>query len=80
MVFECCHNIRNQPVSTAIPSPSSFRDITTIGAYQHLGEILKDVFFVFLKTVWHVDKHSTQHRHILVYPLLALVFIHRHNN
>ena len=30
MVFECRHNIRNQPVSTAIPSARSFHDITTI--------------------------------------------------
>ena len=30
MVFEYRNNIRNQPVSTVIPSPSSFRDITTI--------------------------------------------------
>ena len=41
-VFECCHNIRNQPVSKAIPPASSFRDITMIGTHQHLGEILKD--------------------------------------
>ena len=43
MVFECRHNIWNQPVSTAIPSPSLFRDITTIRKHQHLGEILKYV-------------------------------------
>ena len=48
MVFKCLHNIRNQPVSTAIPSPSSFCDITTIGKHQHLGEILKYVLsYVF---------------------------------
>ena len=48
MVFECRHNIQNQTASTAIPSPSSIRDITTIGKHQHLGEILKYVFsYVF---------------------------------
>ena len=44
IVFECRHNIRNQPVSTAILSPSSFRDITTIGTFQHLGEVFSFVF------------------------------------
>ena len=44
MVFECRHNIQNQPISTTIPSPSSFRDITTIKKYQHFGKILKYVF------------------------------------
>ena len=47
MVFECRHNIPNQPVSTAIPSPNSFRDITTKGTHQHFGKILKDIFFRF---------------------------------
>ena len=48
MVFECRHNIRNQPVSTTIPSPSSFCNITTIRKHQHFSEILKYVFsYVF---------------------------------
>ena len=48
MVFECRHNIRNQPVSTTIPSPSSFRHITTIRKHRHFGENLKYVFsYVF---------------------------------
>ena len=48
MVLECHHNIWNQTVSTAIPTPSSFRDITTIRKHQHLGEILKYVLsYVF---------------------------------
>ena len=48
MILECRHNIRNQPVSTTIPSPSSFRDITTIRKHRHFGEILKYVFsYVF---------------------------------
>ena len=48
MVFECRHNIPNQPVSTTIPSPSSFRDITTIRKHRRFGEILKYVFsYVF---------------------------------
>ena len=38
---------QSQPVSTAIPSSNSFRDITTIGTHQHLGRILKDIFFFF---------------------------------
>ena len=50
MVFECPHNIRNQPVSTAIPSPNSFRDITSIGAHHYLGMILRH-FSRFFKTV-----------------------------
>ena len=67
-VFECRHNIRNQPVSTTIPSPSSFRDITTIRKHQHFGEILKYFFLMFFKTVSHIAKHSTG-------PLPTLVFI-----
>ena len=48
MAFECRHNIQNQTASTAIPSPSSIRDISAIGKHQHLGEILKYVFsYVF---------------------------------
>ena len=48
MIFECRHNIRNQPVSTTIPSPSSFRNISTIRKHRHFGEILKHVFsYVF---------------------------------
>ena len=58
-VFECRHNIRNQPVSTTIPSPSSFRDITTIRKHQHFGEILKYFFLMLFKTVSHIAK---QHR------------------
>ena len=67
-VLECRHNIRNQPVSTTIPSPSSFRDITTIRKHQHFGEILKYFFLMFFKTVSHIAKHSTG-------PLPTLVFI-----
>ena len=48
MVFQCSHNIRNQPISATILSPSSFRDITTIRKHQHFSEILNNVFsFVF---------------------------------
>ena len=47
MVFECRQNIRNQPVSTAIPSTNSFCDITTLGTLQHLGKIFKDIFSRF---------------------------------
>ena len=58
-VFECRHNVRNQPVSTTIPSPSSFSDITTIRKHQHFGEILKYFFLMFFKTFSHMAKHST---------------------
>ena len=68
MVFECRHNIQNQPVFTAIPSPISFRDITTRGTHQQFGKILKDIFLVFFNTVWHLDRHSTQ-ANIIVSPL-----------
>ena len=40
MVFECRHNIRNKPLSTAIPSPSSLRDITTLRKYHYLGDTI----------------------------------------
>ena len=56
MVFECCHNIRNQPVSAAVPSPNSFCHITMIRKHQHLGKIF---FLMFFKTVLHTAKHST---------------------
>ena len=72
-VFECRRNIRNQPVSTTIPSPSLFRDITTIRKHQHFGEILKYLFLMFFKTVSHIVKHSTG-------PLPTLVFIRTQNN
>ena len=72
-VFECRHNIRNQLVSTTIPSPSSFCDITTIRKHQHFGEILKCFFLMFLKTVSHIAKQSTG-------PLPTLVFIRTQKN
>ena len=49
IVFECRHNIRNQPVSTAVSFPNSFCDITTIETHQHFGNILKDIFFDFFQ-------------------------------
>ena len=73
MVFECRHNIRNQPVSTTIPPPSSFCDITTVRKHQHFGEILKYLFLMFFKTVSHIAKHNTG-------PLPTLVFIHTQKN
>ena len=73
LVFESCHNIRNQPVSTAIPSPSSFRDITTIGKHQHLGEILKDVFFLCFLRQYCIQINTAK-------ALPALVFIRTHKN
>ena len=68
MAFECRHNIQNQPVSTAIPSPNSFRDITMIGTHQHFGKILKDIFSFFFNTVWHLDGHNIQ-TNIIISPL-----------
>ena len=47
MIFECCHNIQNQPISTATPSPNSFRDITMIEKHQHLSKIHKEIFSDF---------------------------------
>ena len=53
-------SLLHEPVSTAIPSQGSFRDITTTRKHRHLGEILKYVFsYVFFKTVLHKAKHST---------------------
>ena len=72
-VFECRHNIRNQPISITIPFPSSFRDITTIRKHQYFGEILKYFFLMFFKTASHIAKHSTG-------PLPTLVFIRTQNN
>ena len=72
-VFECRHNIRNQPVSTTIPSPSSFRNITTIRKHQHFGEILKYFFLMFFKTASHIAKQSTG-------PPPTLLFIRTQKN
>ena len=59
MVFQCRHNIRNQPVSTTIPSQSS--TITTIRKHQPFGEIIKCVFsYVFPDNLTY---SYTQHRH-----------------
>ena len=75
MVFESCHNIRNQPVSTGIPSLNSFHDIITIRTHQYLGKILKDIFSRFIfKEVLHLDRHSTQGNIILF--LLSIVLTH----
>ena len=72
-VFECRHNIRSQPVSTTIPSPSSFRYITTIRKHQHFGEILEYFFLMSFKTVSHIAKHSTS-------PFPTLLFIRTQKN
>ena len=72
-LFRCRHNIRNQPISTTIPSPSSFRDITTISKHQHFGEIFKYFFLMFFQTVSHIAEHSTG-------PLPTLVFIRTQKN
>ena len=72
-VSECRSIIRNQPVSTTIPSPSSFHDITTIRKHQYFGEILKYFFLMFFKTVSHIAKHSTG-------PVPTLVFIRTQKN
>ena len=61
------------PLSSVILSRNSFCDITTIGTHRHLGKILKDIFSFFFKTVWHLDRHSTQANNIL--PSLSIDFI-----
>ena len=43
-VFECHHNIWNQPVSTTIPFPSPFCNSTTTETHRHFGQILIDIF------------------------------------
>ena len=48
MIFEWRPNIRDQPVSTTIPSPSLSRDITTIRKH-HFGEILQHDFLNVLQ-------------------------------
>ena len=47
MVFECRHNIRNQPVSTTIPFPSPFCNSATTETHRHFGKILIDIFLIF---------------------------------
>ena len=71
MVFECHHNIWNLPVSTAVPSSNSFRDITAIGTHQHLGKILKDIFFS-RQYISNLHRYSTQLNIIL--SLLSIGF------
>ena len=44
MVFECSHNIRNQPVSITIPFPSPFCNSTNTETLRHFGKILIDIF------------------------------------
>ena len=67
-VFECRHNIRKQPVSTTIPSPSSFCDIATIRKHQHFGEILKHFFLMFIKTVSRIAKHTMHGKRYFLFP------------
>ena len=69
MVFDCRHNIWNQTVFTAIPSLNLFHNITVTRTHQHLGKILKDIFFgfffFFFKAEWHLGGHCTQANNIL---------------
>ena len=44
IVFECCHNIRNQPVSTTIPFPRPFCNSATTETHRHFDKILIDIF------------------------------------
>ena len=74
MIFECRHNIRNKLVSTAIESPNSFPDITSIRTHQHFGKILKDNFFVYSRQ--YDTQMNTTHRQILFCLLVAFVFIY----
>ena len=75
IVFECRHNIRNQLVSTAIPSLNSFRDITTTETHQHFGKILTDIFFDFSSRQYGTPTNKA-HRQ----TLLTLIFIFTHIN
>ena len=47
MIFECRHNIRNQPVSTTIPFPSPLCNSTTTETHRYFGKILIDIFLIF---------------------------------
>ena len=58
MVFECRHDIQNQPVSTTIPSPSSFRNITTLRKHSISVRFLNTFFLMFFKTVSQIAQHS----------------------
>ena len=55
-----------KPVSTTIPSLNLFCNSSTIWAHQHLGKILKDIFFLFcfLRAVWHLGRYSTEANNI----------------
>ena len=75
IVFEYHHDIRNQHVSTAIPSPNSFRDVTTIETHQHFGKILKDIFIDFSSRHYGTSTNKA-HRQ----TILALIFIFTHIN
>ena len=55
MVFECHHNIQNQPVSTTIPSPGSFHNIPMIRKQQQFGCILKYVLFLCFSRQYHIQ-------------------------
>ena len=68
MVFESRHNIQNQPLSTAIPSPTSFRE--TSPRQEHIS-----IWIRFLKTFFQDSmglRHSTQANIIL--SLLSIGF------
>ena len=47
MIFECRHNIRNQPVSTTILFPSPFGYSTTPETHRHFGKIIINIFLIF---------------------------------
>ena len=61
MVFECRHNIRNEPLST-IPFPSPFCNSTTTETHRHFEKIFIDIFFTFSKqdgtTINEINKFS----------------------
>ena len=75
IVFECRHSIRNQLVSTEIPSPNSFIDITTIETHQHFGKILKDIFVDFSSGQYGTSTNKTHRQTLLA---LIFIFIHIH--
>ena len=71
VVFKCRRNILNQPVSTTMPFPSLFCDITTTETHRHFGKILIDIFFIFSKqddTTINKTRKFTFYTHKQVFP------------
>ena len=63
LVFEFLRNIRNQPVSTTIQFPNSFRVITTAENINISVRVLKTFFSIFLQDsmALHQTRHTGTH-------------------